>query len=369
MAGFFSAVLAAQWSLTRLRYFTEKVEKHSEDLIKELDVSGLRRTVDRPVYMNDTVYLEKGADNFPLSFVVSEYRNPSVIRYRYRLGGEEANWYYTDHTDRNITFSGLSPGWYNLLIEATDINGSWSLSRKLVLRIKPFFYQTSFFRVALPLFIVLLLSVVAWTILKQLNQRERQKRDMLRHQALRAQMNPHFIFNALNSINYFISNNDRLSANRYIADFLKIIRSVINNMNEDFVRLSVEIDALEDYLKIEHLRFGDKFDYSIETEQDVKAEALRVSPGLVQPFVENAIWHGVMGLNGRKGMISVKFRIKETGLACTVEDDGVGRTRSEAMKDKSLRRSIEGYNPGNERLKDQQFMLSDCRLSISDLLH
>jgi len=337
-------------------------------IIKELDVSGLRRTFDRPVYMKDTVYLEKGDDNFHLSFVVSEYRNPSVIRYRYRLGGEEANWHYTDHTDRNITYSGLSPGWYNLFIEATDINGSWSLSRELVLRIKPFFYQTSFFRVALPLFIVMLLSVVAWTILKQLNQRERQKRDMLRHQALRAQMNPHFIFNALNSINYFISNNDRLSANRYIADFSKLIRSVMNNMNEDFVRLSVEIDALEDYLKIEHLRFGDKFDYSIETEQDVKAEALRVSPGLVQPFVENAIWHGVMGLNGRKGMISVKFRIKETGLACTVEDDGVGRTRSEAMKDKSLPKRSRGITLATERLKIiNNIMLSDCRLSISDL--
>lgn len=337
-------------------------------IIKELEVSGLRRTFDRPVYMKDTVYLEKGDDNFHLSFVVSEYRNPSVIRYRYRLGGEDSNWYYTDHTDRNITFSGLTPGWYNLLIEATDINGSWSLSRKLVIRIKPFFYQTIFFRVALPLVLVILLSVLGWNIIRQLNQRERQRRDMLRHQALRAQMNPHFIFNALNSINYFISNNDRLSANRYIADFSKLIRTALNNMNEDFVRLSVEIDALEDYLKIEYLRFGDKFDYYIETDQDVKMEALRISPGLVQPFVENAIWHGVMGLNGRKGMISVKFRMKGAGLVCTVEDDGVGRTRSEAMKDKTLPKKSRGISLATERLKIiNNIMLSDCRINISDI--
>mgnify|MGYP002399036657 CR=1 FL=1 len=337
-------------------------------IIKELDVSGLRRTFDRPVYMKDTVILEKGDNNFHLSFVVSEYRNPSVIRYRYRLGGEEANWHYTDHTDRNITFSGLSPGWYNLLIEATDINGSWSLYRKLVIRIKPFFYQTTFFRIALPLVLLILLSTLGWNIIRQLNQRERQRRDMLRHQALRAQMNPHFIFNALNSINYFISNNDRLSANRYIADFSKLIRTVLNNMNEDSVRLSVEIEALEDYLKIEHLRFGDKFDYSVEIDQDVNAEALRISPGMVQPFVENAIWHGVMGLNGRKGMISVKFMMKGASLTCTVEDDGVGRTRSEAMKDKSLPKKSRGISLATERLKIiNNIMMSDCRIIISDL--
>lgn len=337
-------------------------------IIKELDVSGIRRTFDEPVYMKDTVYLDKGDDNFRLSFVVSEYRNPGIIRYRYRLGGDEANWYFTDHTDRNINFSGLSPGWYNLEIEATDINGSWSLERKLAIHIKPYFYQTTIFRVALPLLLLVLLSTLGWNIIRQLNQRERQKRDMLRHQALRAQMNPHFIFNALNSINYFISNNDRLSANRYIADFSKLIRTVLNNMNEDFVRLSVETDALEDYLKIEHLRFGDKFDYTIEIDQDVKAEALRVSPGMIQPFVENAIWHGVMGLNGRKGMIKVGISRKGAVLVCTVEDDGVGRARSEAMKDTSLPKKSRGINLATERLRIiNNIMLTDCRINISDL--
>jgi hypothetical protein len=151
--------------------------------------------------------------------VVPEYRHPDMIRYRYRLGGEANNWYYTDHKDRNINFSNLRPGWHTLDIEATDVNGSWSIKKNLVIRIKPRFHQTMAFRVITPFMILLLLSLLGWTIIKQFHQRERQKRDMLRHQALRGQMNPHFIFNALNSINFFISNNDRLSANRYIADF------------------------------------------------------------------------------------------------------------------------------------------------------
>ncbi|MCU0458823.1 MAG: histidine kinase [Bacteroidales bacterium] len=337
-------------------------------IIKELDVSGISKTFESPVYMMDTVILDKGSDNFRISFVVSEYRSPQVIRYRYRLGGDEANWYYTGHTDRNINFSNLSPGWYNLEIEATDINGSWSNRRVLTIRIKPFFYQTTAFRVATPLTLLLILSVLGWILLRQLAAREQQKRDILRHQALRGQMNPHFIFNALNSINYFISNNDRLSANRYIADFSKLIRSVLNNMSEDFVRLSVEVEALEDYLKIEHLRFGDKFDYEVEIEPEVHKDHFRISPGLVQPFVENAIWHGVMGLNDRKGLIRVEFKMKGTILLCIVEDDGVGRTRSEAMKDKSLPRKSRGISLATDRMKIiNNLLLTDYRITISDL--
>lgn len=337
-------------------------------IITELEVSALKRVLDEPVYMTDTVVLRKGDDNFHLSFVVPEYRNPDMTRFRYRLGGDEANWYYTDHNDRNINFSNLSPGWYDLHIEATDINGSWSNNRLLTIRVKPYFYQTILFKITLPLFLLTLFSFIAWSVLKQMNQRERQKRDMLRQQALRAQMNPHFIFNALNSINYFISNNDRLSANRYISDFSKHIRTVLNNMNEDFVRLSVEIDALEDYLKIEHLRFGDKFDYAIKVDQDVKAESFRISPGLIQPFVENAIWHGVMGLSGRKGMITVAVKMNGSGLLCMVEDDGVGRARSEAMKDGTLPKKSRGISLATERMKIiNNLLLTNYRITISDL--
>ena len=337
-------------------------------IILELEVSALKRILREPVYRADTINLQKGDDNFHLSFVVPEYRHPDMIRYRYRLGGEANNWYYTDHKDRNINFSNLRPGWHTLDIEATDVNGSWSIKKNLVIRIKPRFHQTMAFRVITPFMILLLLSLLGWTIIKQFHQRERQKRDMLRHQALRGQMNPHFIFNALNSINFFISNNDRLSANRYIADFSKLIRTVLNNMNEDFVKLSAELGALEDYMKIEHLRFGDKFNYVIRIEEGLQAESFKVSPGLIQPFVENAIWHGVMGLDERKGHILIDLRMRDGILVCTVEDDGVGRTRSEAMKDKSLPRRSKGISLATDRMKIiNSLMISNYRLTITDL--
>lgn len=345
-------------------------EALSKDIVfKELEVSAVRKFLDIPLHHADTIMIEKGNDNFRLSFVVPEYRHPEKIRYRYRLGGEGNNWYYTDHNDRNINFSNLKPGWYDLEIEATDSGGSWSNTRKVSIYMKPYFYQTTLFRIALPLTVLLLLTLLSGFIIMQLRHREKQKRDTLRQQALRGQMNPHFIFNALNSINYFISNNDRLSANRYISDFSKLIRTVLNNMNEDYVRLSAELESLEDYLEIEHLRFGDKFNYSVNIDQQINTEAWTVSPGFIQPFVENAIWHGVMALEGRKGTITLNVSMKDTTITCTVDDDGVGRARSEAMKDRNLRgNKSRGIALAMERLRIiNSLHATSCRIVISDL--
>ncbi|MFN2336293.1 MAG: histidine kinase [Bacteroidales bacterium] len=340
----------------------------SRIIIKAFEVSAIKRILDRPVYKADTIMLRKGDDNFHISFVVPEYRHPEKIRYRYRLDSGSDNWYYTNHSDRNINFSNLDPGWHNLEIQATDAGGSWGLSKKLAIHINPYFYQTLLFRVAMPLFLMLLLGTIIWVALKQMRDRERQKRDTLRHQALRGQMNPHFIFNSLNSINYFISKNDTLSANRYIADFSKLIRTVLNNMNEEYVRLSIELGSLEDYLKIEYLRFGNKFDYSLEVDPQVVPGSIRVSPGIVQPFVENAIWHGVMGLDRRKGMIRVSLKMHDNHLVCTVEDDGVGRARSEAMKDNSLPKKSKGISLAMERLRIiNNLQATNYRIVISDL--
>lgn len=337
-------------------------------IIKEFEVSAMSRVLDRPVYKADTILLHKGDDNFHISFVVPEFRHPEKIRYRYRLDSGSDNWYYTLHSDRNINFSNLDPGWHNLEIQATDAGGSWGMSKKLAIHINPYFYQTLFFRVAMPLFIVFLLAFTVLMALKQMRDRERQKRDTLHHQALKGQMNPHFIFNSLNSINYFISKNDTLSANRYIADFSKLIRTVLNNMNEEYVRLSVELGSIEDYLKIEYLRFGNKFDYSLEIDNQVVPESIMVSPGIVQPFIENAIWHGVMGLDERKGAIRVSLKMNIDNLVCVVEDDGVGRARSEAMKDRSLPNRSKGISLAVERLRIiNNLQATNYRIVISDL--
>jgi hypothetical protein len=344
------------------------VEKQNKILITELEISAVERHLDKAVYKADTIVLDKGNDNFHISFVIPEFRYPEKIRYRYMLKGVTSQWSYTDHNDRNISYSNLKPGWYDLEIQATDVDGSWANTRKLTIHVQPYFYQTKLFRIALTLTLLLLLSLFTYILVIQYRKKERQKRDELRHQALRGQMNPHFIFNALNSINYFISRNDRLSANRYIADFSKLIRTVLTNMNEEFVRLSNEIGSIEEYLMIEHLRFGDRFDYIISIDPQIIPETINVSPGLVQPFIENAIWHGIMGLEGRKGTIKVIFSMKDKTLICTIDDDGIGRKRSEVIKDAASNKESRGIAIAMERLRIVNNLQSTSyQIRITDL--
>jgi LytS/YehU family sensor histidine kinase len=181
-------------------------------------------------------------------------------------------------------------------------------------------------------------------------------------------MNPHFIFNSLNSINYFISKNDALSANRYIADFSKLIRSILYNFNSDFIKLEKEIESLEEYLKIEHLRFGDKFNYRFVISPDIEPAQYQVSPGLVQPFIENAIWHGVRGLDKRKGNVEVYFTMDNGKLTCTIEDDGIGRKNAEAAKSRIDQKVSRGIFIVTERLRIiNKLQKSNYQVNISDL--
>jgi LytS/YehU family sensor histidine kinase len=204
--------------------------------------------------------------------------------------------------------------------------------------------------------------------IRQLNQIADQKQNELRLQSLQGQMNPHFIFNSLNSINYFISKNDALSANRYISDFLKLIRSILYNFSNDYIPFEKEAESIVEYLKIEHLRFGDKFDYTISMNPDIPHGQFEVSPGLVQPFVENAIWHGVRGLGKRKGTVKVKWNMINEKLTCTVEDDGIGRKNAEAMKSKIDPKVSRGISIVSERLAIiNKLRKSNYQILITDL--
>lgn len=181
-------------------------------------------------------------------------------------------------------------------------------------------------------------------------------------------MNPHFIFNSLNSINYFISKNDPFSANKYIADFSRLIRSILYNFNSDFISFDKELGSLEEYLKIEHLRFGDKFDYRIDVNSGIVQGQHKVSPGLVQPFIENSIWHGVRGFEKRKGYVTLKYSLKNGNLTCTVEDDGIGRKNAEAAKSRMDMKVSKGIFIVSERLKIiNKLQKADYRIIISDL--
>jgi LytS/YehU family sensor histidine kinase len=182
-------------------------------------------------------------------------------------------------------------------------------------------------------------------------------------------MNPHFIFNSLNSINYFISQNDRLSANRYIADFSRLIRSILGNLSQEYIPLNKELESLNDYLQLEHLRFSDKFDYEISVDESVITEDVLVFPGMVQPFIENAIWHGVRGLEDRKGFVKIKLlQSKPDCIIAVIEDDGIGRKLAEKHKSNLPGKTSRGIGIVLERLKIiNHLRQTNFQVTIEDL--
>ncbi|KMQ69289.1 histidine kinase [Chryseobacterium sp. FH2] len=150
-------------------------------------------------------------------------------------------------------------------------------------------------------------------------------------QSLRREMNPHFIFNSLNSVNHFIATNNELEANQYLTRFSKLMRGVMENSTEDFIPFQQELDLLQNYLALEKTRFADKFDYEIKIDENVSTQNLKVPGMLVQPFLENAIWHGLR-YRTEKGFLKLSFEKNNQHLKIIIEDDGIGIKESRQQK-------------------------------------
>lgn len=178
---------------------------------------------------------------------------------------------------------------------------------------------------------LILLLVTAYFMYKYIKQ-QRLANNLLALKSLRSQMNPHFIFNALNSVNSFIASNDERTANKYLSDFSQLMRSVLENSDEDFIPLKKEIELLELYTKLEHFRFKDKFDYTIKIDDDVNVEEFLIPPMLLQPYIENAVWHGLR-YKSNIGHLYINIETKSKDeITITIADDGIGREKSKALK-------------------------------------
>lgn len=181
---------------------------------------------------------------------------------------------------------------------------------------------------------VLLLLILAFLMFKFIKQ-QRLANNLLALKSLRSQMNPHFIFNALNSVNSFIASNDERTANKYLTDFSLLMRAVLENSEEDFIPLEKEIELLQLYTKLEHFRFQDKFDYQIHIDENIKITDFVIPPMLLQPYIENAVWHGLR-YKKTKGLLEINItQNKPDEIKISITDDGIGREKSKALKTKN----------------------------------
>lgn len=181
--------------------------------------------------------------------------------------------------------------------------------------------------VYLLIFITLIAVLSGVLIIRQNKNKARRESAELSQKLLRSQMNPHFIFNSISSIQNFVLKKEPIEASSYLSDFAKLMRAVLMNSTESFITLSQEIETVENYLRLQHLRLSDKFDYELLVSNEIDTDEMIIPPMLIQPFIENSIIHGIMNKKDGKGIIKVSYTYKDDYLILENEDNGVGRQK------------------------------------------
>jgi|GEM_PF-1173887 len=259
--------------------------------------------------------------------------------YRYRLSGFGQNWRYTQ--DRQAVYTNLPPGNYQFAVQVAD---AWNSFKDAPLAaysfsIRPAFWQTLWFRLVVVLLAAGLLLLLYRRRIRTVKRQNQMSLDLAEYQqrALVQLINPHFVFNILNTAQSSILKEDKISAASIISRFARLMRLSLDLSHQKFIPFRREIELLEKYLELELVRTPGKFTFRIHTEDSIPASGLLIPSMLVQPFVENAIKHGILHLTSRTGHIDILFGMHDGALLCTVDDNGIGRAAS-ARVNSNLRR-------------------------------
>ena len=288
---------------------------------------------EKPINYNKkgTTVFNYDQNSIEINFITTSYHHQGLLKYAFRINELGNNWQYKKFNENTVDFTALQPGKYTFTVKSINENGIESSPLSYHFVIKPPLWKTWWFYSLLALlFIALTILVYRFELKKQRKKIELQNElNASKLIAIQSQMNPHFIFNAINSIQDLILKGDIDNSYNYIIKFSKLVRQTLNFSDKEFIDIEEEIELLETYLQLEKLRFKDDFEYSINVNN---AEDIQVPPMLIQPFVENAIKHGLLHKEGLK-KLEISFTMNDT-LQCTVVDNGVGRKRAQEIKDR-----------------------------------
>ncbi|MBL7720181.1 MAG: histidine kinase [Flavipsychrobacter sp.] len=311
------------------------------------------------VLVNDEPFTASAGTGFEshrrkFEFIVSSptLRDKEYTRYHYRLLGYDDRWKVHTYTQNHIVYNALAPGDYTMEVKVV-CNGRESETVNYSFRIsQPFYLRWYFIAAAMMAFVLLVLLVYQWQLRIQ-RRRAKQVNELnaSRLTAIRSQMNPHFIFNALNSIQDLILKGNVEQSYSYITTFSDLIRRSLDYSGKDLIDFDQELKLIELYLALEKLRFKKDFHYTINTGG---VSDIQIPPMLIQPFIENAIAHGLLHKEGAKEL-TVTFHLAEA-LVCRIEDNGVGRERAQAI----LKRQRAGHESfSGEAIKRRFEILSE----------
>ncbi|MBX2875861.1 MAG: histidine kinase [Saprospiraceae bacterium] len=280
------------------------------------------------------------------------FKSLGNITYAYQLEGLNKDWIET--ASEEVSWAAVPPGDYQLKVKVKGSGGTWSetIQRQIIIRL-PWWRQWWF--------LLTMGLIIAGTLFfayqrqqaKFKRESELQRRmQNLQLTALRAQMNPHFMFNALSSIQEFINNSDLESANLYLSRFASLVRSVLNHSTQERISLEEEVSQLELYLTLENLRFDQRIHYDLLIKRPLQANKVFIPTMIIQPFVENALNHGLFHRKEEK-KLEVRFQqLGENMLHCQIEDNGIGRQRSmEINEHKKYKGKSKGIQVTRDRLE------------------
>lgn len=319
-------------------------EIHLEDVMPKLIITKvLTNEGEKYRYLThgDTIHLSHKCKSFEIEFATLNLLRKNMTKYSYILDNYDKEWKNYSYNHRYVDYNKMYPGTYVFKIKAANEVNKWTEPIELTIIIHPAWYQKGWFKIL----VLLMLSFVVYIIVRQRNKIVNQKREQkriineletqmlqLKQKTLQLQMNPHVIFNTLNSIQQYILSNDTNNAVTYLSSFSKLMRRILNNSNERYITLSDEIEALSLYLQLESMRLGNRFNYKIDIAPEIDANNIEIAPLIIQPFVENAIIHGLVPKKD-DCFLNIKFsKISGDKILCVVEDNGVGRKYSERVK-------------------------------------
>ncbi len=309
--------------------------------VQQINLNKLQQKITKPliglseISVNDSAinYLSKTTfshNERKIQFTLSSptLRNRENIRYHYKLEGNDDVWSINDYASNKITYNALAPGSYTFFVKAEKqgifsktISHSFSIA-------SPVYSRWWFITWMVLIFLTAVYLLYQWQLnIQRKKSQQINELNASKLTAIQSQMNPHFIFNSLNSIQDLILKGDVEHSYSYITTFSNLVRRTLSYSDKDFIDFEQEIKLIELYLSLEKLRFKKDFSYTIETNGIVD---IQIPPMLIQPFIENALVHGLLHKEGEK-KLSIRFELKEN-LICTIEDNGVGREKAKGIK-------------------------------------
>ena len=344
---------------------------------------------DKRIEIKDTLHLKYYENNLTFKFNGLVFNRFKDISYRYRLIGLSKNWRYTKYN--SVDFTTLPFGHYKMEVQVQNNDSIWGGNTAIVqIYIDPPFWHTWWFRILTGFCIFLSVYLFVKYRINQVKKRAAKKTELYKQAVLMekeksqlyekavememkflgGQMNPHFTFNAMNSIQYYMLNNEPLKAQQYLSKYSKLIRLVLENNMHKFVKVQHEVDLMELYMEIESMRFTKKFEYEIKLDEELKNDDYKIPPMIMQPYIENAIWHGIAHKEDGIGKILISIQLRGENTFCIIQDNGIGRVKSKQFKRVEKEHNSVGLLITQQRLK-QLHAESDIKTNtkISDILN